>query len=501
MQLNEITNDINDLRILKEMKRGNVGITFLFLVVVVIVLLFCGIMLFYVHLQESDKIPEGVFIKEVNVSGLTREEAIQRVSSALEMQMNKTIQLRYKNEVYYVEIEQIEARFDINASVDYALKIGKSGNIFKDFDNYFKVYVNNINIEPIFEYNKVALKDFLQKIEADLPDQLQQPSYYIEDGDLIVTNGVNGVGIEYEQIEKTIASAIQDISYSKKVIDIPTYTTYPDKIDVAAIHGEVYRERENAYFTTDPYAVYPDVVGVDFDQGRLQAEIDEDPLKEEYVIGLDYSRADVTVNDLGKEAFPDLLGSFSTDYVNNPDRTTNLRLAARKINGTVIMPGEEFSYNKVVGKRTISAGYKEAAIYQDGAVVDGVGGGICQVTTTLYNAAIKANMEITQRRNHMFIPSYVGGGKDATVAWGSTDFKFINSRDYPIKIEAAVSDGTCRVKIYGLRKSDDYDNIYLTTKTIKKTSNSIVIDSYRVYERDGEVVFSKKMYRDTYKVH
>ena len=136
-----------------------------------------------------------------------------------------------------------------------------------------------------------------------------------------------------------------------------------------------------------------------------------------------------------------------------------------------------------------------------GEVVDDVGGGICQVTTTLYNAAIKANMEITQRRNHMFIPSYIGGGKDATVAWGSTDFKFINSRDYPIKIEADVSDGTCRVRIYGLRKSDDYDNIYLTTKTIKKTSNSIVIDSYRVYERDGEVVYSKKMYRDTYKVH
>ena len=501
MHFNGITKDINDIRILKEMKRGSIGFTFLFLVVILFVLVFCGILLVYVHFQESDKIPEGVYVKSVYVSGLNRDEAIERVNRALDAQMNKTIQLQYKNEVYYLEIEQIEAKFDVEASIDYALKIGKSGNIFKDFNTYLDVYVNNVNIEPIFEYNKEALKDYLQKIEADLPDQLQQPSYYIDDGDLIVTNGVNGVGIEFEQMDKTIATAIQDISYSKRVLEIPTYTTYPDKIDVAAIHGEVYRKEENAYFTTEPYAVFADVVGVDFDEGRLQAQIDEDPLKEEYVIGLDYTKADVTVDDLGREAFPDLLGSFSTEYVNNPDRTTNLRLAARKINGTVVMPGEEFSYNKVVGKRTISAGYKEAAIYQDGTVTNGVGGGICQVTTTLYNAAIKANMEITQRRNHMFIPSYVSGGKDATVAWGSTDFRFVNSRDYPIKIEAGVSDGTCRVKIYGLRKSDDYDNIYLTTKTVKKTSNSIVIDSYRVYERDGEVVYSKKMYRDTYKLH
>ena len=90
------------------------------------------------------------------------------------------------------------------------------------------------------------------------------------------------------------------------------------------------------------------------------------------------------------------------------------------------MPGETFSYNRIVGKRTVAAGYKEASIYQNGQVVDGLGGGICQISSTLYNAAVAADMEIMQRRNHQFVPSYVNAGYDATVVWGSTDFQFLN---------------------------------------------------------------------------
>ena len=231
----------------------------------------------------------------------------------------------------------------------------------------------------------------------------------------------------------------------------------------------------------------------------LKDKIINNPNDEEYEQDLIYTKADVTVNDLGKEAFPDLLATFSTNYVtSNTDRTTNLRLAAGKINGTVVMPGEIFSYNKVVGKRTVSAGYKEAAIYQDGGVTNGLGGGICQISTTLYNAVIKANMEIETRRNHMFVPSYIGAGKDATVVWGSTDFKFKNRRDYPIKIETSVSGGVARVDIYGLRTNNEYD-ISLETKTIKSSSTSLVVESYRVTRLNGEIIKKEKLYTDTYK--
>ena len=218
------------------------------------------------------------------------------------------------------------------------------------------------------------------------------------------------------------------------------------------------------------------------------------------------------------EAFPHKLASFSTEYVNNPNRTTNLILASRKINGTVVMPGDIFSFNRIVGKRTKEAGYKNAAIFQDGGVTDGLAGGICQISTTLYNAAVKADMTIISRRNHMFIPSYVSGGKDATVVWGSTDFKFRNDRDYPIKIESSVQNGVAKVTFYGFRRDVEYDisletafvksikydtvyqkkSGYSSGDVIQSGSNGSVYDSWKVYRQNGEIVKKEKLYRDTY---
>ena len=458
--------------------------------------------MFYNNQQNTDKIQGGVFIKGINVSGLTKQQAIEHVNKELSKQMNDQIELLYKNNNYYVEIEQIEARFDVESCVDYAFKIAKSGEFLKDMQNYISVLMTNIDIEPVLVYNDEALTEYLKTIEMYLPDQLVQHGYYLEDDKLIVTNGINGAGIEIDKLKKTIIEAIQDISFTKQYIQIPTYTTYPDPIDIEPIHADIYREVQNAYYTTSPYAVYPDVRGVDFDKEALANMIAENPNAEEYVIDLDYTDAEVTIKDFGKDAFPNLLASYSTEYVNNPDRTTNLRLAAQKINGTVVLPGEIFSYNKVVGKRTTAAGYKNAAIYQDGGVTDGLGGGICQISTTLYNAAIEAGMLIEERRNHMFVPSYASAGKDATVVWGSTDFKFENRRSYPIKIEATVSGGVARIKIYGLKTDEEYDryNLSIGTKTIKNTKSSLVVESYRYYtDSNGNVVKKDKLYTDTYK--
>lgn len=489
---------------LKMFRHDNILLVFIILVAIVIGIFIASIAMFYNHQQNTDKIQSGVFIKGINVSGLTKEEAIEVVSKDLEEQMNDHIELIYKNNKYYVETEQIDAKFDIEASVDYAFNIAKDGSFLENLQSYISVLMTNIDIEPVLVYNDDALTEYLQTLETYLPDQLEQYGYYIEDDKLIVTNGVNGAGIEIDELKKTIIDAIQDISYTKQYIQIPTYTKYPDPIDIDTIHDDVYREVQNAYYTIEPYAVYPDVQGIDFDQEALLSMILENPEAEEYTTDLIYTDADITIKDFGMEAFPDLLASFSTKYVNNADRTTNLRLAAGKINGTVVLPGEVFSYNKVVGKRTIAAGYKNAAIYQDGGVTDGLGGGICQISTTLYNAAIQAGMLIEERRNHMFVPTYADAGKDATVVWGSTDFKFENRRSYPIKIEATVSGGIARIKIYGLKTDEEYDryNLSIGTKTIKNTSSTLVVESYRLYkDENGNVVKQDKLYTDTYKKH
>ena len=480
-------------------KKHFIGIYF-GLIVVAISIFVVSAMLFYHIYKKNDKIQSGVYIKGINISGLTKQDAIGLVAQNLKQDLKDSIILKYKNNEYYVEVEQFEAKFDVEKSVELAYQIGRSGNMIKDIQDCIHVLVAKINIEPILNYNDEALTFYLETIEAQLPDQLEQSSYYVDEDKVIITNGKNGAKICQQELKQTIISAIQNTDYKNTCLDIPVFLEYPEEINVEAIHEEIYRQMQNAYFTTEPRMVYAEVTGVDFDVQNVKNAIAQNPTAEQYAIELTFQKPEVTIKDLGMDPFPDLLATFSTKYVNNPDRMTNLRLASNKINGTVIMPEETFSFNKVVGKRTLAAGYKEAAIFSDGQVTDGLGGGICQVTTTLYDAVVFANLEITSRRNHMFVPSYVTGGRDATVVYGATDFKFKNSRSYPIKIVSSVEGGIATVSIYGYKNENDpeYD-ISIETNLVKTTEKSLVYDAYKVYKQNGVVVKKEKMSRDTYK--
>lgn len=178
-------------QVFKMFKHDNVAYVFIILVAIVIGIFLAITLMFYSNQQNSEKIQSGVFIKGVNVSGLTKDEAIALVEKELDFKMNDHVELVYKNSNYYVEVEQIEAKFDIEASVNFALNIAKTGNFFEDIQQYINVLMANINIEPILTYNDEALTYYLETIEAYLPDQLEQAAYYVEDDELIITNGVN----------------------------------------------------------------------------------------------------------------------------------------------------------------------------------------------------------------------------------------------------------------------------------------------------------------------
>ena len=187
------------------------------------------------------------------------------------------------------------------------------------------------------------------------------------------------------------------------------------------------------------------------------------------------------------------------------------------------MPGETFSYNQTVGQRTAAGGYKPAAVYANGEVTTGIGGGICQVSSTLYNSVLLANLEIVARYNHAFNPGYVPAGRDATVSWGGPDFKFKNSRDYPVKIEATVSGGSITIKVWGLKSNDEYEveiQSYITSyispstvqrkdSTMKKGSTKVIESGssgcrsvcYRILKRNGEVVSKTLLSSDSYSPH
>ena len=325
-----------------------------------------------------------------------------------------------------------------------------------------------------------------------MPDKPIESSYYIEDNNLIITNGKEGNAVDIDKMIPYIEEKINNLEVDKQYLEIEKISKEPEPINIENIYNEVHKEAKDAYYTQEPFAVYPSEEGLDFDISIEEAKniLEED--KEEYSIPIKTLYPNVTTNMIGTEAFPDQLSTVN--------RTTNLRLAANKINGTVVMPGEVFSYNKVVGARTIAAGYKEAPIYVSGRVEDGLGGGICQITTTLYNAVVYANLEIVERSNHQFVPSYVGASRDATVVYGAIDFKFKNNRDYPIKIMCSVSGGVANFQIFGLKTDNDYQ-VEISTRITGSTANAIYSQAYKTLKKDGQIISTEVLSTDTYKTH
>ena len=184
-------------------------------------------------------------------------------------------------------------------------------------------------------------------------------------------------------------------------------------------------------------------------------------------IAAEVEEPSITAEDNGYVT--DLIGSYQTTYtMSDKNRNTNLEVGCNYINGTVLAPGEVFSANVELGPQTYAGGYKDAAVYNNGKVESGIAGGVCQVTTTLYNAVIMAELEIVERHPHSMTVGYVPLGRDAAVAGTYKDLKFKNNTEYPVLIEAYASGGKLVMNIYGHEVHDssrrvEYETVYEAT--------------------------------------
>lgn len=493
--------DVNNPEPIREFKEASVYTIILIVFIVffiILFLMFLGISMLNIN---NETIASGIYIKNINVSRLEKHEAVELVSKELQKHMKDNIVLKYNDYSTEISLEQLDASFDVESAVNAAYEYGRNNNIFVDNFEVLSLMVSNISIDPILNINEEQLKEQLNNISSQLPDTIVQSAYYIEDTNLIITKGKPGNVVDTDKMFEILKNDIQNLNFIDKEYNLEVIQKNPDKIDIDKIYSQIHKQPVNATYTVDPYSVSPSEDGVEFNISieEIKQMLEND--KEEYIIPLKIIKPQITTNMIGAEAFPDLISNFSTRY--NPrqvDRTTNLRLAAQKINGTVIMPGEVFSYNTVVGKRTIEAGYKEAKIYVSGEVVDGLGGGICQVSTTLYNAALYANLEIVERRNHQFVPSYAGAGLDATVVYGSIDFKIKNTRNYPIKIVCSVENGICNFELYGLKEQTEYE-VVVGANVISRSRTWVKSKTYRTLKLNGEVVKTELLSADTYKTH
>ena len=264
--------------------------------------------------------------------------------------------------------------------------------------------------------------------------------------------------------------------------------------------------------------------------------IDQEKLAADILKALKDKKFDASITATGSETAPDIsaaaakekyktISTFTTTTTANQNRNTNVRLAAEAINGTVIKPGQEFSFNGTVGQRTEAKGYKGAAAYNNGEVVQEIGGGVCQVSTTLYNAVFKAGLKISSRRSHTFEPSYVTPGRDATVSWDQPDFKFINNSSTAIGLRASYADQKVTVAVYGIPILEDGVTWDLESKKVEdlgtpnptyeedqtlqpgaevtksKGSAGSRWETYKIVYKNGKEVSRELDHKTTYKGH
>ena len=472
------------------------------IIIIVIVFLFIISISFSIFNIGNDKILNNISIEGIDISGKTQQEALDEITEVYNKRKEQGLILEHNDFNTQISYDQINVTEKIGKAVDEAYLVGRSGNIITNNYTIMFRFLFHKNYEIGIEYNKEELKDEIDDIETKLPDVEKEYSYYIEGDNLIINKGEKGVKIKKEELQETIEKELGNIKSESNKIDIPVYEEEPKPIDVEKIENEIKKEPVDAYISENPKEVHAEKNGIEFAVSIEEAKEIIKEEKEEYIIPLKIIQPSITVANLGEDAFANRLSTYTTNYdASNVNRNNNLNLAAEKLNGTIVNPGEEFSYNKTIGQRTIAAGFKEAHAYAGGKVVLDVGGGICQLSSTLYNAVLLINAEVTERHNHYFKTAYVPAGQDATVSWGSADFRFKNNRKYPIKIIAVAEDGVVRVDLMGIKQEDDC-TVLIESKTvdiIKKDTeyreNNNLEKGESVVIQDGEDGYISETYK------
>lgn len=312
-------------------------------------------------------------------------------------------------------------------------------------------------------------------------------------------------------------------------VDIPIKSHYERENILKALDGiakEVNKEAIDATIRlkTEGFVLKAEKQGAKLDNNKA-AEIIEKRI-ENYDISkvelpVDIIEAEIKKSDL--EKITEKLGEYSTKFnAANTSRSYNIKLATKSVTDVLIKPGQVFSLNKTIGPRLAKYGYKTAKVIINNEYVDGIGGGICQVSTTLYNTALLSNLKIVERKNHSMPSDYVSLGRDATISWDYIDMKFENNSEYPLYIYGEVIGNQVKFSIYGKK---EHPNRSVKIKTVvvkkiepkmkiindkslplgteiieKKPKTGYVVKSYRVIMENGKEVFVEPLFTDTYRV-
>ena len=373
--------------------------------------------------------------------------------------------------------------------------------------------------------NQALLRANVQSSGLMEIDTTVQTTYEVKDKNLVFHKGKPGQSVDQDGLLQQLTAAVEAGNY-EGTVECAMLSGEVAELDWAKVKKDICRKPENAKLELErnrrEYSIVDAVNGVSFDEAAAKQALSAAKEGEDATVPLTYKAPEITTKRMKNKLFKHSLGSYSTWVSGTSDRISNVRLAAEKCDGIILNPGDEFSYNQTLGQRTAANGFKEAGAYLNGTTVQEVGGGICQISSTMYAAALKANLEIVERHNHTFASSYIGLGMDATVSWGGPDFRFKNNKDYPIKIVASYWEGQASVTIKGTRTDkitvemeadvtetipfsttyrEDPDMYEGKTRISQSGSDGYRVQTYRKVYDDGKLISKEKEAYSVYTPH
>ncbi len=410
----------------------------------------------------------------------------------------------------HVEAEEVCSETPVAELVERVDEAIRGGNPVEDALTYLKCRFSGMALESdiLITVDTDAVRAKVDNVVRDLNLELMSSDVQIAEDNIVVIKGAKGITIDNEEIVSLISAAFVAEDYSDITYEAEIHTD--EELDIEQLYSTVACEPENARYDKVEGKIVEHIVGIDFDREEALRLWNEAGYGDEVEIPFVKTEPEVTTEEFEELLFRDKLGECKTSkWGSAAGRVNNMKKAIESVNGIILLPGEEFSYNDALGKRTPENGYMLAGAYSGGQTVQEYGGGICQISSMVYYSALHANLKITDRTCHYFAVGYVPTGLDATVSWGGPEFKFVNSRDFPIKIVAWMEDdtGDIYVEIWGSDIDGSYVVMTCGTWYFYDTTHTEVALGYRaqsyrnVYDAEGNLISKTEESFSQYNFH
>lgn len=441
--------------------------------VAVVLVLVIGFVGYALTLHNSGAIFKGVHVAGVDVGGMTKDEAVAAVQEAVSTTYGtSTLTVKLPDRTLSFEPADTKVSLNVEKAVDEAWEYGRQDGIFGTLKATFSGVSGDhfINIEDSLTLDEEYIRSTIDAVAAEVKSDKVDSSYEVvekevssenEDGEtatetvpaeLVIHVGKSERSLDADGLYDAVIAAYMNNDFT--AIEYSYEESAYTPVDLSALYDQMCTDMADAYYDSEKKEIVDEVVGYGFD---LAAAEQQQAMAEEgsdLTITLKEVEPEVTRAELEEKLFNDVLAAVNTQHTWNTARTTNLELACEAIDGTILNPGDVFSFNDVVGERTADKGYQAATVFVSGTSKPELGGGVCQVASTIYYACLQADLNIVERLEHMYTVDYVPLGMDATVYWGSVDFKFSNFTEYPLRIDASVYDGYVHIALVGTKTTD-----------------------------------------------